>query len=246
MAKRGTSAEDEAVQIQRSYYAQTAADYDDMHIREDDEHGFALSFMIAAVEQFGIRSILDVGCGTGRGLLRIKLALPGIKAVGIEPSAELRAVGHSKGLSHAELIDGDAMHLAFPDGSFDMVCEFGALHHMPHPSQAVAQMLRVARRAVFISDSNNFGQGGLMARTVKQAINAVGLWPLADRIKTKGKGYSISEGDGLFYSYSIFNDLPQIEHACESVHFLNTDHSGPNLYRTASHVAMLALKSLRQ
>jgi SAM-dependent methyltransferase len=242
MAKRGNPTEAEAVQIQRAYYAQTAADYDDMHVREDDEHGFAVSFMIAAVQQFGIGSILDVGCGTGRGLLRIKRALPGIRAVGIEPSAELRAVGHAKGLAEGELLDGDAERLAFADGSFDLVCEFGALHHMPHPSQAVAEMLRVAGRAIFISDSNNFGQGSRLARGVKQAINALGLWSLADRIKTKGKGYSISEGDGLFYSYSVFNDLPQIARTCQSVHFLNTDQSGPNLYRTASHVALFGLK----
>jgi hypothetical protein len=30
------------VDIQRAYYADTAHEYDDMHVREDDEHGFAL------------------------------------------------------------------------------------------------------------------------------------------------------------------------------------------------------------
>jgi SAM-dependent methyltransferase len=136
------------------------------------------------------------------------------------------------------------MKLAFADGEFDLVCEFAALHHIPEPAKAVSEMLRVARRAVFISDSNNFGQGGRVGRALKQAINAVGLWPLANRLKTKGKGYSISEGDGLFYSYSVFNNLPQIQRACESVHFLNTVSGGPNLYRTASHVALLGLKPL--
>src|ERR1035441_1208366 len=136
---------DQAVEIQRAYYARTAADYDEMHVREDDEHGFALSFMIAAVEQFGIRSILDEGSGTGRGLLWIRRMLPGVRAVGVEPSAELRAMGHSKGLGEDELVDGDAMKLAFADGSFDLVCEFGALHHIPRPSQAIGEMLRVAR-----------------------------------------------------------------------------------------------------
>ena len=120
LAKRSGVSEKSAVEMQRAYYAQTAAAYDDMHVREDDEHGFALSFLISAVGQFGIRSILDVGCGTGRALIRIKEALPGIEAVGIEPSAELRAVGHSKGLSKTELVEGDATRLAFGDGSFDL------------------------------------------------------------------------------------------------------------------------------
>jgi ubiquinone/menaquinone biosynthesis C-methylase UbiE len=231
-----------AVELQRAYYAETAHRYDDMHVHEDDEHGFALRFMISIVEYLGIQSILDIGCGTGRGLLKIKREMPNIAAVGIEPSPELRKVGHQKGLLEAELIDGDAMNLTFPDGSFDIVCEFGALHHIPVPSKAVSEMLRVSRKAIFISDSNNFGQGTKFSRLLKQAINATGLWPLADLIKTKGKGYTISQGDGLAYSYSVFNNYRQITEKCESVHFLNTVNAGPNLYRTASHVALIGIK----
>src|SRR5665213_810368 len=190
-----------AVDIQRAYYAATADRYDSMHVHGDDEHGFALRFLISATGHFGIRSILDIGSGTGRGIRTIKSALPGITALGIEPSLELRKIGHSKGLSEVELIDGDATNLAFGDNSFDLVCEFGALHHIPDPSKAVSEMLRVAGKAIFISDSNNFGQGTKFSRLLKQAINAAGLWPLADLIKTKGKHYTISEGDGLAYSY---------------------------------------------
>lgn len=243
MADASGVAEKKAIELQRAYYARTAKEYDDMHVREDDEHGFALSFLIAAAGQLRINSVLDVGCGTGRGLLRIKDALPGVTVVGVEPSAELREVGHAKGLSEAELIDGDARKLAFGDESVDLVCEFGALHHIPVSSKAVAEMLRVARKAVFISDSNNFGQGGKLARLAKQAINAAGMWPVVDWIKTRGKGYSFDDGDGIFYSYSVFNDYKQIAKACKSVHFLNTTSGGPNLYRTATHVAVLGIKN---
>ena len=236
-------AEHSAVKIQRAYYAATAANYDDMHLHADDEHHLALRFMISMLPQLGVRSILDVGSGTGRGLMKLKSEAPGVRAVGIEPSAELRAVGHAKGLSAEELIDGDAQHLAFPDRSFDLVCEFGALHHIPNPTRAVAEMLRVARVAVFISDSNNFGQGGRMARFAKQTLNTLGLWQLVDRVKTGGKGYTISEGDGLGYSYSVFNDLAQIRAKCERVHLLGTRDSGANLYRTAPQVALLGMKN---
>jgi ubiquinone/menaquinone biosynthesis C-methylase UbiE len=230
------------IEIQRAYYAETAQHYDDAHVNQEGEHDFALRFLIGAVQLLGIRSILDVGSGTGRGLLEFTRVMPEITAVGIEPSAELREIGYSKGLSRSQLIDGDAMKLTFDDSSFDLVCEFGALHHIPIPSKAVAEMLRVSRKAIFISDVNNFGQGGSLSRLVKQAINAVGLWPLADRIKTKGKGYVMSEGDGLVYSYSVFNDYKQIRAVCESVHLLNTTDSGGNLYRSASHVAVLGIK----
>ena len=231
-----------AIEIQRAYYAETAHRYDSMHVDQNDEHTFALRFMISALESLGIQSILDVGCGTGRGLLTLKKAMPGLLAVGVEPSAELRKAGYANGLTETELVEGDAMNLAYADNSFDLVCEFGALHHIPQPSKAVAEMLRVARKAIFISDSNNFGQGSPLARFFKQAANAVGLWPMLNRIKTRGKGYAISEGDGLFYSYSVFNDYQQIRNACASVHLLNTSDAGSNLYRSATHVALLGIK----
>jgi hypothetical protein len=40
-----------------------------------------------------------------------------------------------------------------------------------------------------------------MVRLAKQSIHELRLWPLANFIKTRGKGYTISDGDGLFYSY---------------------------------------------
>jgi hypothetical protein len=101
-----------AVELQRRYYAATADCYDEMHVRDDDEHGFALCFLLSVVEHFRIRSLLDIGSGTGRGLLKITTACPDITAMGIEPSPELRKVGHSKGLLETQLIDGDAMNLA--------------------------------------------------------------------------------------------------------------------------------------
>jgi len=235
-----------AIEIQRGYYAETAIHYDELHVREGDEHSFALRFMLSVIEHFGVQSILDIGSGTGRSLLKIKREKPGVTVVGVEPSAELRGIGHAKGLSTSELINGDAMNLTFSDGAFDLVCEFGALHHIPLPAKAVSEMLRVSRKCIFISDCNNFGRGSAISRALKQVFNAVGLWQLAYWIKTKGRGYSISEGDGLAYSYSVFGDYKQIRKCCKSVYLLNTSGEGPNLYRTAPHVALLGVKGPEQ
>lgn len=109
-------------------------------------------------------------------------------------------MGYNNGIGKEELIDGDALSLQFGDGHFDLVCEFGVLHHIKTPARAVAEMLRVSKKAIFISDSNNFGQGAYIGRSFKQALNLFGLWPIVDLIKTKGRGYTISEGDGLAYS----------------------------------------------
>jgi ubiquinone/menaquinone biosynthesis C-methylase UbiE len=231
------------VEIQRDYYKATAEDYDSVHVDEHGEHYFSLAVLESIINYHQIKSILDIGAGTGRVALYLRSRNPDLVIKSIEPVQALREIGHKKGLSPDELLDGDAKALAFADNEFDMVCEFGALHHIPGPEKAVEEMLRVARVGIFISDTNNFGQGGAVARMVKQVINMLGLWPVADFIKTKGKGYSISEGDGLGYSYSVFNNYKLIRERCEAVHILNTKDAGINPYRTASHVALLGLKT---
>jgi ubiquinone/menaquinone biosynthesis C-methylase UbiE len=231
------------IEKQRRYYAETANIYDTMHVNEqDNEHVFALSFLIAALDYLKIKSILDIGSGTGRALCHLKKLRPELQLVGIEPVKELREVGYSKGLSELELIDGDVNKLQFDRGQFDLVCEFGVLHHLRKPEQAITEMLRVSNKAIFISDSNNFGQGSFTARTLKQLINTLGLWNLFDLIKTRGKGYTISEGDGLGYSYSVFNNYKQIQEQCKNIHLLNTKDGQINPYATASHIALLGIK----
>jgi ubiquinone/menaquinone biosynthesis C-methylase UbiE len=230
------------IDLQRRYYAQTGHDYDKMHVHEGDEHFFALSFLVAALDHFAINSVLDVGAGTGRTLGYIKQRRPDVRMIGVEPVAELRQAAVLRGLSQDELIGGDGRELQFNDGEFDLVCEFGMLHHVREPSVVVSEMLRVARRAVFISDSNNFGQGARLVRTLKQALDHLGLWKVADFVKTRGKGYTISEGDGLSYSYSVFNNYGQIRAQCKAVHLLNTEDAGISPYASAGHVALLGIK----
>ena len=229
---------DKEIETQRGYYATTAAAYDDMHVSEHDEHGLALHFLAALVEFHGVRSILDIGSGTGRAMLFLKKRCPDLRVAGVEPSVELREVAYAKGVRRDDLADGDACALGFSDGAFDVVCEFGVLHHIRDDLQAVCEMARVARTGVFISDSNNYGQGSFLLRAIKQALHRTSLWPLAEYLKTGGKGYTISEGDGLAYSYSVFDSLKAIAPKFPFVTYLNTQGTGQNLYRSAGQVAV--------
>ena len=65
-------------------------------------------------------------------------------------------------------------------------------------------MMRVARKGVSLSDSNIFGQGRSPVRILKLTFYCMGLWKLLKLIQTRGRGYAISEGDGLAYSYSVY------------------------------------------
>jgi ubiquinone/menaquinone biosynthesis C-methylase UbiE len=231
------------IEQQRQYYRKTALEYERRHVRQDDEHHRALEWLAGVVNSRGFSSVLDVGAGTGRVVAYLKKHAPAAKVVGIEPSDALRAVGYQNGLTLEDLLKGDATSLDYCDNDFDVVCEFGVLHHIRKPRVAVSEMLRVARRAVFISDDNHFAAGSRVVRVLKRSLRAFGLWNTAYKARTAGKGYRISEGDGISYPYSVFDDLDLIKRKCPSVFLMNTTASSGDLYRTANHVAVLALKN---
>ena len=234
------------VNIQRQYYTDTAAKYEALHVHERDEHSLSLAFLDAYIGFANVRSVLDVGSGTGRVVKYLKKRHPDVRVVGVEPVAALREVGFKGGLSTDDLVEGDATKLGYANQEFDLVCEFAVLHHLPDPEKAVREMLRVSRLAIFISDSNNFGQGSLFTRVMKQAINALGAWKAMDWLKTRGRGYNVSEEDGISYSYSVFNNYKSIKNSCRYVHVVNTMDGGVNPYRSAGHVMLLGRKLVEQ
>lgn len=230
--------------IQQDYYSRTAPSYDagHLHNRDEPEHDVALATLLGLAEHYQFTSFLDVGAGTGRALIRILETFPDSYMRGVEPVEALRKVAYAKGVPAEVLSSGDANNLDFPDGAFDVVTAFGVLHHVRHPRQCLREMLRVSRKAIFISDLNNFGCGGVLQRFAAQALNTVGLWKALQFCKTGGRMFKISEGDGLFFSYSVFNDLAFIKTHCSEVILLNTRGQGGNPYRDCSHIALLGLK----
>ena len=226
------------VEIQRNYYAQTASTYEAQHVLQDDEHFVALALLTAMIEHFQCQSVLDVGSGTGRCLRYLKDRFPNLNVIGIEPSPELRKVGHDAGIHRDQLINGNALDIAFPDSSFDIVCEFGVLHHIKQPRVAISEMLRVSHRGIFISDDNHFASGSSVNCIAKRTLARLGLWKLAYWLRTGGKGYGITDDDGLSYAYSVFDDLEFIRNQCKRVLVTNTKGCGPNLYKSAPNVAL--------
>jgi ubiquinone/menaquinone biosynthesis C-methylase UbiE len=206
---------------QRQYYADTAEMYDSWHVGTNETTYDVLRVVVALVDVYQISSVLDVGCGTGRGadfLLR-----RGLNAYGVEPVREMldQAEGKNAELSN-RLVCGSGSCLPFKNESFDAVCEFGVLHHVQQPNRVVTNMLRVARRAIFLSDSNRFGQGRPISRVMKLLLYKLHLWGLADRVKTKGRRYNWSVGDGLSYSYSVYDSYSLIAQWADRIVLIGT------------------------
>ena len=81
------------------------------------------------------------------------------------------------------------------------------MHHLPNQKRAISEMSRVARKAIFISDLNNLGCGPMYQRLVCHLMTALGLWRSFQFIKNGFKPWQFDEGDGVHYSYSLFNDV---------------------------------------
>jgi len=199
---------EEAVATQRRYYAETAVKYEQMHAHEGAGDAFNRRFIEAMLQMLGARTVLDVGTATGYRIHDLRSALPDAFVCGIEPvdallNIALRNDVHASG----RLIRGTGMALPFADASFDVVCEFSVLHHVRQPEVVVREMLRVARKAVVISDCNRFGQGNLLARLAKVAMYKTRTWAIYDWLRTKGRGYRVTDGDGVSYSYSVYDSF---------------------------------------
>lgn len=82
---------------------------------------------------------LDLGCGTGRNL---PLFPPGVRAVGLDPSAEAleRARRRAPGTA---LVQGRAEALPFRDGCFDTVVSGLVLCSVSDPARGLAEVRRV-------------------------------------------------------------------------------------------------------
>lgn len=236
---------DQATERQRRYYNQTAREYDRMHDAETGEHALALKYVLALCRQYGLQSILDVGCGTGVALRT--LLDKGMEAKGIEPVDALVRIGmERRRLRPSEILVAAAESIPFPKQSFDAVTEFAVLHHIKNPAPAVGEMIRVARHAIFLSDENRFGRGSLAWRLIKYFWWKTGVFPLGFWLTTKGKGYNFTPGDGVSYSYSVFDSVRQLRAWANAIFFIPLKKaSGPGWAHplfSSSHVLLCAFR----
>ena len=111
-----------------------------------DERAAALAGVVHAfVLPSGDERALDVG--TGAGALALALAPLVREVVGVDRVPELLELARDRAAAHATVtfVEGDAAHLPFGDGSFDLACTLRTLHHVPRPELVLAELVRVTR-----------------------------------------------------------------------------------------------------
>jgi len=118
-----------------------------MHAHEGSTDAFSMKFFHSILRMLDAQSVLDVGTATGRNLRDLEEGLPHLSVCGVEPVAALVEQAIQKGNdAFGPIYQASGEKLPFPDGSFDVVCEFAVLHHAHDPSAVVREMLRVAKK----------------------------------------------------------------------------------------------------
>jgi SAM-dependent methyltransferase len=226
----------------RDYYEVNASWYDARQIQEEDEHQTALASFVGVALSHGCRSLLDVGCGSGRGLEAFRKALPQMELHGIEPVQAFRNLAVEKGFSPESILPGNASKLPFPDGSIDAVMLLGVLHHLEDPRPALLEAVRVAGKAVFISDHNIYGWGSPLTCLGKRVIRKTLGFGALKFLMTRGKGHHDTKHDGIFFPFSLLDHLELLSGSVRHPQLLVTKgRLGPSL-NGASHLAFIGLK----
>jgi ubiquinone/menaquinone biosynthesis C-methylase UbiE/DNA-binding transcriptional ArsR family regulator len=173
----------------QNYFRRHAAEWD--RIRRLHVADAAVESAIrAALADKPIRSLLDLGTGTGRML---ELFGPDIeRGLGLDLSLDMLALARARldraGLRHCSVRHGDIYDLALPRDSFDVVIIHQVLHFLDDSARAIAEAARVLRPGgrllvvdfaphdlEFLREEHAHRRLGFAAETVTQWLEAAGL-----------------------------------------------------------------------
>jgi SAM-dependent methyltransferase len=149
-------------------------------------------------DRLGLRAgerVLDMGCGAGRHAF--EMYRRGADVIALDQDADelstvsewfaaMREEGSVPAGAEADVKEGDALNLPFPDGEFDRVVAAEVLEHIPEDEAAIAELVRVLR------------PGGTMAVTVPRWLPEKICWALSDEYhEVEGGHVRIYRGDEL-------------------------------------------------
>jgi len=146
--------------------------------------------ILAALADKPIRSLLDLGTGTGRMLELFGADIE--RGLGLDLSLDMLALARARldraGLRHCSVRHGDIYDLALPRDSFDAVIIHQVLHFLDDSARAIAEAARVLRPGgrllvvdfaphdlEFLREEHAHRRLGFAAETVTQWLEAAGL-----------------------------------------------------------------------
>lgn len=134
------------------------------------------------------KSVLEVGCGSGTGL--VPLIENGLVVTGIDPSPYMLDIAQRKVGHRADLHRGSGEDLPFEDNSFHYVCLNFTLEFVDDYQAVIEEACRVAKDKIYIGMMNRFAMKGY-----RQRINGV----LSENIRARLRYFSVGEIKGLLH-----------------------------------------------
>jgi ubiquinone/menaquinone biosynthesis C-methylase UbiE/DNA-binding transcriptional ArsR family regulator len=173
----------------QNYFRRHAAEWD--RIRRLHVADAAVESAIrTALADKPIRSLLDLGTGTGRMLELFGADIE--RGLGLDLSLDMLALARARldraGLKHCSVRHGDIYDLALPRDSFDVVIIHQVLHFLDDSARAIAEAARVLRPGgrllvvdfaphdlEFLREEHAHRRLGFSAETVTGWLEAAGL-----------------------------------------------------------------------
>jgi len=109
--------------------------------------------LLVLISEKKVISILDVGCGEGFTLNRLKANNIGEKLEGIEYSEDAIVIG-KKIYPEIKITKGNIYKLPYKDNSFDLVLCTEVLEHLENPEEGLRELIRVSKKYLVISVPN--------------------------------------------------------------------------------------------
>jgi SAM-dependent methyltransferase len=145
--------------------------------------------MLEVLQPVRGESVIDIGCGTGNGLLTFLDR--GLQVTGIDASPYMVDIASKKIGNRADLHRGFAEDLPFDDNSFNYACLITTLEFVEDPKKAIAEACRVAKDKIFLGVLNRYAiKGvqrrikGVFTRTIYNHAHFFSIWELKDIIRS--------------------------------------------------------------
>jgi SAM-dependent methyltransferase len=146
----------------RAFFACRAATWDAKF--GDDLPAYCAAVAEADIRRSGVA--IDVGCGTGRALPPLRMAVgPSGAVIALDITPEMLDVARPAAtLAAASLVLADARALPFPDGSVDAIFAAGLVNHLPETEAGLRELARVTRPGGLLILFHPSGRAALAAR----------------------------------------------------------------------------------